>query len=156
MKRPQVPRKYIGMEIHIAAKLLFRNLQSEQKKAGLDDIDGIYGWILGYLYHNRNTAVYQKNIEAEFSIGRSTVTSIVKTLEESGYIRRVSVPEDARLKKLLLTEAGIQKHLDTISLFDKIEEASADGISKEDLETFFRVLDKIKNNTENMMGGSIC
>ena len=63
---------------------------------------------------HRDEPVFQRDIEREFSITRSTVTNILQLMERKGYIQRLSVPQDARLKQLVLTEEGIQRHEKTL------------------------------------------
>ena len=46
------------------------------------------------------------NLENEFQVNRSTITKIVQVMERKGYIRRETVPQDGRLKQLVLTELG--------------------------------------------------
>lgn len=61
---------------------------------------------LGYLSIMRDGEdVYQRDIETFFKLRRSTVSSLLNTLERKGLLRREPVPHDARLKKLVLTEA---------------------------------------------------
>ena len=55
---------------------------------GLDEVTIMHGWIMGYLKHNEHRDIYQKTIESDFSIGRSSVTSLVKLMENKGYIAR--------------------------------------------------------------------
>ena len=64
------------------------------------------GWIIGYLYQNRDKEVFQRDIQEQFSIRRSTVTGILQLMEKNGLITRSSVERDARLKKLELTPPG--------------------------------------------------
>lgn len=64
--------------------------------------------ILGYLERNDDHAIYQRNIEAEFEIRRSSVTSILQLMERNGLIIRHSVENDGRLKQIVLTEKGKQ------------------------------------------------
>lgn len=56
------------------------------------------GWIIGYLYDHKEEEIFQRDIEAEFYIARSTVTCLVKQMEQKGYIARVAVERDCRLK----------------------------------------------------------
>lgn len=51
---------------------------------GLDEVTLMHGWIMGYLYHNQGKAVYQKTIESDFNIRRSTVTTILQLMEKKG------------------------------------------------------------------------
>ncbi len=62
--------------------------------------------ILGYLDRNRDIPIYQRNIETEFGIRRSSVTSILQLMEKNGLITRHGVENDGRLKQLVLTEKG--------------------------------------------------
>ena len=103
-----------------------------------------------------NSLIGSKDIEAEFKICRSTVTNILKLMEKKGYIKRESVPYDARLKKLVLTDTGRELHEKTKDMIDMLEEQTVAGISKEDLDTFYRVIDQVKNNVKNMLGETSC
>lgn len=108
----------------------------------------MHGWILGFLYDNQERDIYQKDIETEFSIARSTVTCIVKLMEKKGYIKRESVAQDARLKRLVLTENGRKIHEVHINDMDILEERCKRKISKEELENFWKVAEQLKQNLE--------
>ena len=56
--------------------------------------------------------------------------------------------EDARLKKLVLTENGRKIHEMHINNIDVLEERCKRNISKEELENFWRVAEKLKRNLE--------
>jgi DNA-binding MarR family transcriptional regulator len=45
-------------------------------------------------------------LENEFQVNRSTITKIVQLMERKGYLDRLSVPQDKRLKQLVLTDLG--------------------------------------------------
>lgn len=84
------------------------------------------------------------------------MTNILKLMEKKGYIRRESVPYDARLKKLVLTDTGRELHEKTKDMIDILEEQTIEGIAKEDLDTFYRVIDQLKSNVKNMLGETSC
>ena len=100
----------IGFEIRRLDHMLGRNLQARVKAAGLDEVTIMHGWIIRYLYANREKDIFQKDMEQHFSIGRSTVTNIIQLMEKKGFVARESVEHDARLKKVILTEKGIRSH----------------------------------------------
>ena len=100
----------------------------------------------GYLYFHKDQPVYQKTIESTFGVNRSTVTSIVKLMEKKGYIERENVPGDARLKKLILTPLGEEMHFKTKQTLDSLELQIRKDLTKEEIETFFNVSDKIRKN----------
>ena len=48
--------------------------------------------------------LYQKDVEEEFKIRRSTTTGILQLMEKNGFIYRESVAKDARLKRIIPTK----------------------------------------------------
>lgn len=81
----------IGSEIHSLDNLLKRRLISYQMKQGVEEAFLQYGWVIIFLYENRGREVFQKDLETEYGIPRSTVTGIVKLMEQHGYIMRTGV-----------------------------------------------------------------
>ena len=139
----------LGYELKTLDNLFFRNLLSyEMSQNHMDEVTVMHGWILGFLYANQDREIFQKDIETEWSIARSTVTCIVKLMEKKEYIRRVSVEQDARLKRLVLTEKGrtIQE-MHTYDI-DLLEERCKRNISEEELKVFRTVIRKLKQNLE--------
>lgn len=58
--------------------------------------------------------VFQKDIEAEFNIRRSTATNILKIMEKKELIKRESVQSDSRLKKIIILDKAqkLQTNID--------------------------------------------
>lgn len=102
------------------------------------------GWIIEYLYRHRDEPVFQRDIEREFSITRSTVTNILQLMERKGYIQRLSVPQDARLKQLVLTEEGIQRHEKTLLSFHQTDDYVAGLLTEEENAELLRLLNKLR------------
>lgn len=90
--------------------------------------------------------LYQKDIEEEFQIRKSTVTGYVQLMEKNGYLTRESVKGDARKKRLVPTEKaeGLrQAILEDIKLSEKRMEK---GIPGEDVITCKHVLYQVLQN----------
>ena len=138
----------IGPEIHCTDLKLSRNLSAHVRKSGVDEVTMMHGWIIRYLYENRERDIFQKDIEQKFSVGRSTVTNLLQLMEKKGFVRRESVKQDARLKKVILTEKGIASQESFEDIVEHIEEELSEGISEEELYIFYKVLDRIKQNVE--------
>ena len=148
-------REDTGRLIHIVSHQLKRTIfLSSHQDSGLTSMQNrILNFIL---LHTLEKPLYQKDIEKEFNIRKSTATEILKLMEKKGYIRRESVPYDARLKKLVLTDTGRELHEKTKDMIDILEEQTIEGIAKEDLDTFYRVIDQLKSNVKNMLGETSC
>ena len=102
---PQV----IPAQLRRVDNLIFRKIGLIARTNGVEAVTPMHGWIMEYLYRHSETPVFQRDIEREFSITRSTVTNILQLMERKGYITRRSVEQDARLKQLVLTEKGRQQ-----------------------------------------------
>ena len=127
----------LGPMIHQIDRLMFRNLSSRVRAEGLDEVTLMHGWVMRYLYENRDRVICQKDIEHTFDIRRSTVTNIIQLMEKKGYVERRSVPGDARLKCVSLTAKGEENHLQMEHLID---------ITEEELDSLYRIMTKIKKN----------
>lgn len=138
----------LGFEIHKTARLTKRYMDSDASKSYADKITGTHGWVIGYLYHNRDRDIFQKDFEQQFNIRRSTASSILSLMEKNGLIKRESVDYDARLKKITLTERAVEIQLPVENAFDRFENMIKQDISESELEIFFNVLDKINRNIE--------
>ena len=136
-----------GFELKAANNMIRRKMEVIFAQQDGYELNGMQGPLLGYLYHkSRNGDVYQKDVEREFRIRRSTATVMLQSLEQKGYLVRVASTEDARLKRILLTEKAIRHHdliEEQIRIFNRELEA---GLTEEEKETFLRILDKMMQN----------
>lgn len=139
----------VGAELRCTTNLFKRKLASH-KPPELEESTGIHGWALKYFYEHQDQDVFQKDFEAHFSIRRSTATNMLKLMETNGLILREPVPSDARLKKIILTPKAIAIHKKIEKNVSFFEGKICKGISDEELETFFSVMNKIKNNLEEL------
>lgn len=101
---------------------------------------------LGFLYFMRQKDIYQRDLENFFKLRRSTVSSQLNTLEKKGLIQRVAVSHDARLKKLVLTQQGLQTGEEVLKNLWKINELVIQGLSQREVETLTELLEKIEKN----------
>ncbi|WP_181189012.1 MarR family winged helix-turn-helix transcriptional regulator [Bombilactobacillus bombi] len=82
--------------IKIVSNQLSRKMNKFAKQFGLT---GVQIQIIDYLNHlPQNQFVYQKDIEQEFNIRRSTATSVLQKMEENQLIMRNVSPSDSRIK----------------------------------------------------------
>lgn len=139
--------RQLGFELKAANNMIRRKMEVIFAQQDGYELNGMQGPLLGYLYHkSRNGDVYQKDVEREFRIRRSTATVMLQSLEQKGYLVRVASTEDARMKRILLTEKAIRHHdliEEQIRIFNRELEA---GLTEEEKETFLRILDKMMHN----------
>ena len=141
-------QKRLSFELHRSSRLVKRYMDNDASKLYVEKMTGTHGWAIGFFYHNRHRDVFQKDFEQEFNIRRSTASNILALIEKNGLITRESVPYDARLKKILLTDKALEIQSAVDKSLDRLENTMKQGITEEELSVFFRVLDKICNNLE--------
>ena len=141
--------KKVGFFIRMQNTAFHRRFLQDGIARGLDEVTIMHGWIMGYLHKNEDKDIYQKTLESNFGIGRSSVATLVKLMEKKGYIKREAVPGDARLKKIVLTPEGRATSLRVKSTLDAMEEDILKDISKEELDIYFSVADQIIHNLDN-------
>ena len=135
--------KHLGKMLRILSNLVRRKIENELNQRGME-VSSSQARIIGFVYRqSQNRNIYQRDIEVEFDIRRSTVTNTLQLLEKNGYITRVSVDEDARLKKILLTDKGIAIHEVIMKSILEMEEELNSVYTREELEALFYLLDKL-------------
>lgn len=134
----------IGKEMREVQQLLHRKyeLKKEQQSEKLTQVQV---HVLMYI-HRHDGQVFQKDIEQHLKVRRSTATQILNVLERESYVERMRLESDARMKEIVVTDK-------TLALIDSMEKHMKEtesmlrvNISDNDMETFFKVIDQIKEN----------
>lgn len=141
-------KRCIGIELRSLNNLIMRYMENYCNKKRIDSITGTNGWIIGYIAHNKDKDIFQKDLEKEFSITRSTASKVINLMVQKGLVERQSVDYDARLKKLVLTKNALD--ICNIMKADgkKLEDKLIKGISQEELDCFYSCIQKMKHNLE--------
>ena len=106
--------------------------------------------IIGYILENKDKNIYQKDLEKVLNLTRATVSGVLATMEKNNLIERVITEDDARAKKIILNANAREIFDKNRKKLEKIEKVVVKDISSNDLETFSRVLEKMKSNVEDM------
>lgn len=124
-------KRPVHVEMRSLSHRIHRFFQNSPNKKTVDTITGTNGWIIGYLADRQDKDVFQKDIEREFDITRSTASKVIDLMEQKGLVERQKVASDARLRKLVLTDKSLQlaeliaedkKHLDEVLMRNFTEE----------------------------------
>lgn len=142
--------KTIGAELHSIGNLIKRISDNSclcryHRETGLTELQTR---LIGFLHCNEGKDIFQKDIEKEFSIRRATVSVLLHSMEAKNLIIRESVPRDARLKKVILTEKSREIASTAQRDVARFDTMLREGISEEDMEAFFRVTEMIRRNIE--------
>ncbi len=133
-------------ELKRVNNLVIRRLSSDSVLKAEEDGLGIKGYVIGFIVKKSQNgeAVYQKDIEKAFSLRRSSATQNLNSLEKSGLICRKSEESDKRLKKIIVTQKGLESHKKIIDRLNNIDSELISRLTKEELENFKVVIEKLK------------
>ncbi len=140
-------REHIGFEIRWIQNLIEATMREKRERNGFC-VTQIQHWIINYLDHRSNQDIYQKDLEEEFHVSRATISSTLQVMEKNGLIIRSAVQQDARLKKLTLTERAIEFKRQARQNVDELELCMQDGLSTEEKVQLLYLLRKVRQNLE--------
>ena len=145
---PWEPPQVIPAQMRRVNNLIFRKINQFHRENEVEDVTPMHEGILSYPFWHRDEPVYQRDIEREFSITRSTVTNILQLMERKGYIERQSVPQDARLKRLVLTEKGACIREKTMQALHQTDEFVESLLTPEENAELLRLLNKLRKGLQ--------
>lgn len=100
--------------------------------------------IVDYLI--KHPVTYQKDLEKNLNLTRATISCVLKTMEKNKLIERNSNELDARSKEVVLNNKVRENLENNIEEIKKLEHKLIKNIDPNELDIFFKVLDKIKEN----------
>ncbi|MBE6991664.1 MAG: winged helix-turn-helix transcriptional regulator [Ruminococcaceae bacterium] len=105
--------------------------------------------VMAYLIRQQDKGdVNQRDLESALGIKASSISSLVRNLENKGFVECKRRAADARNKSITLTEKGlaVQQQLDGLCI--EIEEALTAGISEAQIDSLADLLQKVSSNIE--------
>lgn len=114
----------------------------------LDNLTCSNKWIMGYLFEAEEEGrdVFQRDLEQNFGITRSTVSKVLSLLEKKELIKRESVSHDARLKKLVLTEKSRELGREMRREGEEMDKKLRSGFSSEEIALLCSFIQRMQNN----------
>lgn len=92
--------------------------------------------------------VNQRDLEYALGIKASSVSSLVRNLEQKGFVTCERLPQDTRNKRILLTDKGMQLHDVLDRSRDQAEEEMTRGLTPEQVAVFRVCLQQVLRNLE--------
>ena len=141
-------RYYINTELRILSRNIANYFINYGNRKKIDKMTGSGGWIISYIAENYYRDVFQRDLEKEFDITRSTASKNVDLLVENGFITREPVDYDARLKKLVLTEKANEVFKIMRNDRATLEAQMLKGFSDEEKKQLRGFLKRLSSNLE--------
>lgn len=138
----------IGFAIKGIEQMMKRSVGHFAKRSGVPDVTPMHCFVLHYLNRNADHDIYQKELEHALHLTRSSITGIMKELEHEGFIKRESVPTDARLKKIILLPAGQEINRKMKTAIEESEQRIDAALTPDEKKQFLSYCDKIRTTLE--------
>lgn len=135
----------IGFKIRLIHNQIHKVMEAKRKE-NEGDLTGMQCWIMRFMMERDGMDIYQRDIEEEFKISRATASNTLSVMERKGFLRRLPVEHDARLKKLVLTEQARSLHERAERDMKQMEECLIQGMSAEEISQLKNALDRILLN----------
>lgn len=135
----------IALDLIWLGKAMRQYIGRDCDKSGLTPITGTQAFIIDYLFaaEQHGADIFQRDIERQFGIGRSATSGMLQLMEKNGMITRTGVPQDARLKKITLTDPYRQMQKIVTAQMDEKERVLSEALTPEELEAFWGIFDKL-------------
>ena len=138
----------IGLHINKLSRIISRKVDAAVFNAIDDNITVSQAYVIDFITDNTDRDIFQKDLELEFGLKRSSVSLMLNNMEKSDLIKRVPVPEDARLKKIVLTEKASEISKKISVAIDSVESRIAESLSEEEVHLLLNMLNKIRTDIE--------
>jgi DNA-binding MarR family transcriptional regulator len=135
-----------GLLLAKVHQLSGRRLAEKQRHFGLDEINPAQGRILFVLW--RQDDLPMSELAKRTSLGKSTLTSMLDRLEDSGYIRRVRSTEDRRVVSVRRTMKDESFRRAFLQLSAEMTDEWYRGFTKSERAQFETFLRRILANLE--------
>lgn len=135
----------LGKTVNVLNNLIKRDIESCNPD---EQVTGMQGVIL-YFILKRKGDCYSKDIEEEFCMRRATVCGYMTLLEKNGMIERLDVPEDGRMKRIVLTGKARKLLVKIEENIARNESKLTAGLSREEIAEFLRVAAIMSKNMQN-------
>ncbi len=121
------------------------NLQSSKQ----NNLSPVQVDIIEYLAETPQP-IYQKELEEEFNLRKSTISGVLQTMEKNNLISKSEAKFDSRSKQIKLTTKGRKIYDDLVDEIIEVESTVGKDIKNKDLKVFTKVMDQIKKNLEEI------
>lgn len=128
-------------------RLIKRKVDSSSVIRGQEELTGAQGHIIGYVSRKNEAGkdVFQKDLEKELTLRRSSVTGLLSSMEKKGFIERQGVDGDKRQKKIVLTDKAKAFNKGVTDYFDGLDEEIENIFTLEEYENLKEYLQRIED-----------
>lgn len=139
----------LGLDIGKINHIISRKVDAAVIKAIDDNLTVAQAYTIDFIIlEGEDKDIFQKDLEKGLDLKRCSISLMLNNMEKNGLIQRVHVAEDARLKKIVLTDKSYKLYEKISTAINSVEDRLIKEITEDELKVFYNVLDKIRNNLD--------
>ena len=142
--------KTVHKELRSLSHLIFRTIENRSNKKKIESMSGNNGCIIGYLSDNRERDVFQRDLEKEFGITRSTASKVVNLMEQKGLVRKEGIYHNRYGGVFKLTEKGMSAAGQVRRRASLAVQIAGEDLSDENRAVFYESLEKIASKLRDI------
>ncbi len=133
----------IGFLIHDVARVRRNIVNNALAHIGLTRSQR---WALAYIVRAGSKGVIQADLARTMNVGKVSVGATIKHLESAALIERTQDPDDLRVKRVIVTDKGLDATIQMTVIVEKLNKAFWKGINPEKIAEFAETLEVMMGN----------
>lgn len=142
----------LGLDIEKIDRIISRDMDANIIQAVGDKVTISQAYVIDFMINTDKEDIFQKDLEKKFDLKKAAISLMLNNMEKNDLIKRVPVSEDARLKKIVLTDKSIALADTITTAIDEIENTLVEDLTQEEIDNFYTVLDKMRNSLNKRKG----
>lgn len=138
-----------GFLIHDVARLRRNIVNSALAHMGLTRTQR---WALAYIVRAGSKGMIQSDLARSMNVGKVSLGATIKHLEDAKLVTRDADPDDLRVKRVTITDKGLDATIQMTVVVEKLNQNFWKGIEEEKLREFGEVLEVMMGNMVEMDG----
>jgi DNA-binding MarR family transcriptional regulator len=137
----------IGVLVHDVARMRKTIFDQAVKEMG---ITRAQWWALANLSRHKSEGMNQSDLARVLDVGKPTIGGLIDRLTEKGMVERRSHGDDRRVKNIYITDHGYELIHYMSPIAASLNTAFLEGISDKDVKVAEAVLQKLKENLQDL------
>ena len=107
-------------------------------------------WALAYIVRAGSKGIIQADLARAMNVGKVSLGATIKHLESANLVERKQDPDDLRVKRVTVTDQGLDATIQMTVIVEKLNQAFWKGISEEKMSEFAETLETMMGNMLEM------
>ena len=109
-------------------------------------------WALAYIVRAGSKGMIQADLARAMNVGKVSLGTTIKHLEQAELVVRTRDPDDLRVKRVTVTDKGLDATIQMTVIVEALNKAFWKGIEQEKLREFADILEVMMGNMVEMEG----